>query len=63
MLVRPWAVVYIDGKQIKQTPLRDYAISAGKHTVMLVNENKGKRETISVNAIAGGNTAINRTWE
>ena len=63
VLVRPWAVVFIDGKRIKQTPLRDYSLSAGKHTVLLVNENKGKRESITVDAKASANTSINRTWE
>lgn len=62
--VRPWAIVYIDGKKIQQTPLRDYAISPGSHTVLLMNDSKGKRETIKLKVVAGEKiNPITRTWE
>ncbi len=53
VLVRPWAIVYIDGKKIQQTPLRNYAISAGSHKLLLVNDSKGKRQEIKIKATAG----------
>ncbi len=61
--VRPWAIVYIDGKKVGQTPLRDYPLSPGKHTLLLVNDNKGKRETVSVTATPGSFYPITRSWE
>lgn len=61
--VRPWAIVYVDNKKIKQTPLRDFALSPGKHKVLLVNDTKGKREEVQVNAVAGEPFSINRNWE
>ncbi len=62
--VRPWAIVYIDGKKIQQTPLRDYAISPGSHTVLLMNDSKGKRESIKLKVVAGEKiNPITRTWE
>jgi serine/threonine protein kinase len=63
VLVRPWAIVYIDNKKIKQTPLRDHPISPGKHTVLIVNDNKGKRESIPLNVTAGENYPITRNWD
>lgn len=53
VLVRPWAIVYIDGKKIQQTPLRNYAISAGSHKLLLVNDSKGKRQELKIKATAG----------
>ena len=62
--VRPWAIVFIDGKKIQQTPMRDYKISAGNHTVLLVNDTKGKRETIKLKVSAGESIPpITRTWQ
>lgn len=62
--VRPYAVVYIDGKKIQQTPLRDFAISPGPHTILLVNDIKGKRESIKVKVTAGEKLPpITRSWE
>ena len=37
MYVRPWAIVYIDGKRLRQTPIVDYTLPAGKHSLELVN--------------------------
>ena len=62
--VRPYAVVYIDNKKIQQTPLRDYAVSPGSHTILLVNDIKGKRETIKIKVSAGEKVPpITRNWD
>ncbi len=64
ILVRPWAIVYIDGKKLQQTPLRNYPISAGAHKILLVNDTKGKREEIKLKVSAGeAIPEIKRTWE
>jgi hypothetical protein len=57
-------MVFIDGKKIQQTPLRDYAISPGSHTILLVNDVKGKRDQIKIKVVAGEKVPpINRVWE
>jgi hypothetical protein len=61
--VRPWAIVYLDGKKIGQTPLREYPVSPGRHTLLLVNDTKGKRENVSLTADPGGSYPITKTWE
>jgi len=64
VLVRPWAIVYLDGKKLQQTPLRNYPISAGAHKILLVNDTKGKREEIKLKVTAGEAVPeIKRTWE
>lgn len=64
VLVRPWAIVYVDGKKLQQTPLRNYPISAGAHKILLVNDTKGKREEIKLKVTAGEAVPeIKRTWE
>ena len=64
ILVRPWAIVYVDGKKIQQTPLRNYPISVGNHKLLLVNDTKGKREEIKLKVTAGeAIPEIKRTWE
>ena len=61
--VRPFAIVYVDNKKIGQTPVRDYALSSGSHTILLVNDAKGKREKITVKASSGEKLApINKDW-
>ncbi len=64
ILVRPWAIVYVDGKKIQQTPLRNFPIGAGAHKILLVNDTKGKREEIKLKVTAGeAIPEIKRTWE
>lgn len=62
--VRPWAIVYLDGKKLQQTPLRDFPVSPGNHTLLLVNDSKGKRETIKLKVSADEPIKpINRVFE
>jgi|GEM_PF-6430165 len=61
--VRPWAIVYVDGGRIRQTPILNYELSSGKHTIELLNEPKGKREKIPVTIKAGGAEDITRDWD
>ncbi len=44
--IRPFATVYVDGKQIGQTPFDPVSLSVGKHKVRLVNETLGKNVTL-----------------
>jgi hypothetical protein len=59
---RPWAIVYVDGARLKQTPILDYSLSAGKHTIELLNEPKGKRQKHVVVIKAGANPEINEDF-
>lgn len=62
--VRPWAIIYIDGKKIQQTPMRYFPIKTGRHKIALENSNKGKREIISITVKPDQEIPpINRIWD
>ncbi len=61
--VRPWAIVYIDGAKIRQTPLDGHSVGAGLHVVELVNDTLKKKEKVTVEVRANGYEEIRRTWE
>lgn len=63
VLVRPWAIVFVDHQRLKQTPVQDYKISSGKHIIELVNEGKNRREKIEVNLKPGEEQEIKRDWD
>jgi serine/threonine-protein kinase len=46
--VRPWARVYVDGKPRGETPLDPFPVPAGKHTVLLVNDQLAAKRTYNV---------------
>ena len=48
VLVRPWAIVFVDHQRLKQTPVQGYKLPSGKHVIELVNEGKNRREKIEV---------------
>jgi serine/threonine protein kinase len=60
--VSPWAAVYVDGAQIKNTPV-DVPLAAGKHDVRIVNEALGHDETVPVRIESGETQTINRRWQ
>ncbi|MCB9792647.1 MAG: serine/threonine protein kinase [Alphaproteobacteria bacterium] len=47
-----WAHIYVDGKQIGQTPKFNHELSVGKHEVRVLNEAIGLDETKSVTVAA-----------
>ena len=61
--VRPWAIVYVDGARLRQTPVTDYQMPAGKHVIELVNEGMNRREKINVTLKDGDTEAIERDWD
>jgi hypothetical protein len=63
VLVRPWAIVFVDKQRLKQTPVQGYKLSSGKHVIELVNESKGRREKIDVNLKPGEEQEIRRDWD
>jgi len=63
VLVRPWAIVFVDHQRLKQTPVQGYKIPSGKHVIELVNEGKNRREKIEVNLKPGEEQEIKRDWD
>jgi len=63
VLVRPWAIVFVDHQRLKQTPVQDYKLPSGKHVIELVNEGKNRREKIDVNLKPGEEQEIKRDWD
>lgn len=63
VLVRPWAIVFVDKQRLKQTPVQGYKTTSGKHVIELVNESKGRREKIEVNLKPGEDQQITRDWD
>jgi serine/threonine-protein kinase len=63
VFVRPWAIVYVDGARLRQTPVQNYELSSGKHVVELVNDPKGKREKLNITLQPGGTEEIHKDWD
>src|SRR5262249_22642485 len=63
VFVRPWAIVYVDGARLRQTPVQAYELNSGKHTIELVNESKAKREKMIVNLNPGDTHEIRLDWD
>jgi hypothetical protein len=61
--VRPWAIVFVDGARLRQTPVQNYELPAGKHTIELQNDPKGKKEKIVITVKAGEPEEIRRDWD
>ncbi len=58
---RPWSKVYIDGKFIKNTPLVNYRLKVGNHTVVLENPSYNIRRTFRVKIKPGKAMTLVRT--
>ena len=63
VLVRPWAIVFVDRQRLKQTPVQGYKLPSGKHVIELVNEGKSRREKIEVTLKPGEEQEIKRDWD
>lgn len=61
--VRPWAIVYVDGSRLRQTPINNFELPAGKHQIELVNDAKGRREIIQVDLKPGAAEELSRDWD
>ncbi|GMU58793.1 MAG: hypothetical protein AMXMBFR34_05560 [Myxococcaceae bacterium] len=53
--IRPYATVYLDGRKLGDTPLAVQVVSAGKHTLRLVNEKLGKDVEVELSLKPGSN--------
>jgi hypothetical protein len=63
VFVRPWAIVYVDGARLRQTPVQNYELGSGKHVIELVNDPKGKREKLNITLKPGESQEIRKDWD
>ena len=63
VFVRPWAIVYVDGTRLRQTPVQNFELPAGPHILELVNDGKNRREKISLQLRPGVLQEIRRDWD
>jgi serine/threonine-protein kinase len=52
--VRPYATVFVDGKELGETPLEPVELYEGVHTVTLVNRDLGREVSAELRVKAGG---------
>jgi serine/threonine-protein kinase len=59
LLIRPWAKVEVDGRDVGVTPLNEpLMLAAGDHIVRLVNRELGKDITRTVHVTASGREVL-----
>jgi hypothetical protein len=46
--VDPWALVYLDGRQIGEAPVKGLSLPVGKHRLKLVNPVQHRQTTVAV---------------
>lgn len=63
VFVRPWAIVYVDGTRLRQTPVQSFKLPAGKHVIELVNEGKNRREKVQLQLKPDAAEEIRRDWD
>jgi hypothetical protein len=63
IFVRPWAIVFVDKVRLRQTPVQNYELAAGKHVIELVNEGKERREKIEIDLAPDEEQEIKRDWD
>lgn len=61
VVVKPWAILWIEGKVIGQTPYRA-PLPAGRYRIRITNEDAGKDETMTVTVTANKTTTVERNW-
>jgi hypothetical protein len=61
VLVKPWALLWLNGKPMNQTPYRE-TIPAGRYRLRLKNDDLGKDESIVVTVSPDHTTIIERKW-
>ncbi len=57
---KPWTKVYIDGRLYGTTPLMNLKLKAGRHRVVLLNNNFGIRKTIYITIRKNATTTVIR---
>ncbi|HEX3759809.1 MAG TPA: PEGA domain-containing protein, partial [Kofleriaceae bacterium] len=60
-IVRPWAMIWLNGKPSGQTPFRS-AVPAGRYRVRLVNDDAGRDEVTTVTVEPDRTATVERSW-
>jgi hypothetical protein len=63
IFVHPWAVVFMDGVRLRQTPIANLEVPTGSHEFQMVNETLKKSETVNVTIKPGPNPEIRLEFE
>ena len=63
VVTQPWTMVYINGRRVRQTPLLNHELEAGRYQLTLLNQEVGIRHTEMVIIQAGRTTMIRRTQD
>jgi serine/threonine protein kinase len=61
VLVRPWAMIWLNGRDLGQTPFRS-TVAAGKYRLHIVNVDLGIDETTNITVVPDRLTTIERGW-
>lgn len=61
IVVKPWAMVSLNGKPIGQTPVHR-TLPVGTYRIRIANDHIEKEETMSVTVSRGQTTTVERTW-
>jgi serine/threonine-protein kinase len=61
IVVKPWALIWLNGKSLGQTPFRE-AIPAGRYRLRIANDDVGKDETTLVTVSPDQTTTVQRSW-
>jgi hypothetical protein len=61
IVVKPWALIWLNGKSLGQTPFRE-AIPAGRYRLRIANDDVGKDETTLVTVNPDQTTTVQRSW-
>jgi hypothetical protein len=63
VITQPWTMVYVNGRRVRQTPLVNHDLPAGRYQLTLLNQDVGIRHTEMVVIMAGRTTTIRRTQD
>jgi serine/threonine protein kinase len=61
IIVRPWAMIWLNGKPSGQTPFRA-AVPAGRYRIRLANDDTGHDEVTTVTVEADRSATVERSW-
>ena len=61
IIVKPWAMIWLNGKPSGQTPFRA-PVPAGRYRVRLVNDDVAHNETTTVTVAPGRTATVERSW-
>jgi len=61
IIVKPWALIWLNGKPRGQTPFRA-PVPEGHYRIRIANDDVGQDETTTITVVAGETSTIERSW-